>query len=443
MIHFIRSTAFLAACFLLAVMAQAMTVKEIKTPGGLTAWVVEDKTIPLIAMEFSFAGGAALDPPGKEGAAHFITGMMDEGAADLDGPTFQARRDELAVKMSFEARLDNFEGSLQTLSKNRDAAFELLQKALTAPRFEELPFRRVQNQFLVSAANNAQDPEKIASRRWMEQAFGQHPYARGSEGTEASIARLTPDDLRAVHKRIFVKEGLKIAVVGDIDLATLGTLLDRTFGALPEKAEGVAVAEARVAPGPQLSHIERDIPQSIIVFGLAGIKRNDPDFIPAYVAMHILGGGGLGSRLNEEVREKRGLTYGVGLGLVPLEHAGFIMGSLGTRNEKAGEAMSVVREVLARMAEEGPRQEELDKAKTFLTGSYALRFDSNAKIAGQLLGVQQDNLGIDYFEKRNGLIESVTLEQVRAAAKRLLAADALIVSVVGKPEGLKAVGTGG
>ncbi|NJM29953.1 MAG: insulinase family protein [Rhizobiales bacterium] len=439
----IRCTTFFIALLLTAFAAHAMAVKEIKTPGGITAWVVEDHTIPLIAMEFSFAGGAALDPPGKEGATHFITGMMDEGAADLDGPTFQAKRDELAVKLSFDAGLDNFEGSLQTLSRNRDAAFELLRKALTAPRFEELAFRRVQNQFLVSAANNAQDPEKIASRRWMEQAFGQHPYARGSEGNEATIAKLVPDDLRAMHKRLFVKQGLTISVVGDIDSATLGALLDKTFGALPEKAEGGPVSEASVAMGPQLTHIARDIPQSIIVFGSAGIKRNDPEFIPAFVAMHILGGGGLGSRLTEEVREKRGLTYGVGIGLVPLDHAGLLMGSLGTRNEKAGEAMGVIREVLTRMAQEGPTQEELDTAKTFLTGSYALRFDSNAKIAGQLLGVQQDNLGIDYFTRRNGLIEAVTLDQVKAAAKRLLAADALIVSVVGKPEGLKSTGTGG
>jgi zinc protease len=182
--------------------------------------------------------------------------------------------------------------------------------------------------------------------------------------------------------------------------------------------------------------IERDIPQSIIVFGHGGILRGDPDFFPAYIMTSILGGGGFGSRLTDEIREKRGLTYGVGAGLVPLDRAGLFMGSLGTRNEKAGEALALVRDVLKRMADEGPTAQELAEAKTFLTGSYALRFDSNAKIAGQLLGIQQENLGIDYINRRNAMVEAVTLEQVKAQAKRLIDADRLIVTVVGRPQGL-------
>lgn len=441
-VNMIRIIATIVLTVLASLGVNAMDIKEIRSPGGITAWLVEDHTIPLIAMEFSFDGGAALDPPGKEGAAHFITGMMDEGAGDLDAAAFQAKRDELAVKMSFDAGLDNFEGSFQTLSKNRDAAFDLLQKAITAPHFDKTAFERVQKQFLISAANNAQDPEKIASRRWMAAAFAGHPYARGSEGNEQSIAGLTPDDLHAAHKQLFNRKGLKIGVVGDIDAATLGSLLDKTFGGLPADGPASDVPEAKVVTGPNLDRIERDIPQSIIIFGAGGIRRNDPQFIPAFIMSHILGGGA-GSQLYSEVREKRGLTYGVGVGLVPLDHAGLMMGSLATRNEKAGEALGVVRDVLRRMAEEGPTAQELADAKTYLTGSYALRFDSNAKIAGQLLGVQQDNLGIDYFRRRNDLINAVTLDEVKAEAERLLDADRLIVTVVGKPEGLKSTATGG
>lgn len=423
--------------------AQAMEIKEVTSPGGIKAWLVESKSIPLIAMQFSFEGGSTSDPVGKEGTANFITGMMDEGADDLDGSAFQALRDELAVRIGFDAGSEQFEGSLQTLSKNQVEAFKLLKKALTAPHFEKEAMERVRQQFLLSARDNEQDPEKIASRAWMKLAFDDQPYARESNGTPESIARITPNDLRAMHKLLFRRKGLKVAVVGDIDAATLAVSLDEIFGSLPDSDPPKAVSTMTVAKGPIVKIIDRDIPQSIIVFGHEGILRSDPDFIPAFVMNQIVGGGGYGSRLTTEVREKRGLTYGVGFSMVPLDHAGLFVGSLGTRNEKAGEALAVVKETLKKMADEGPTQAELDDVKTFLTGSYALRFDTNNKIAGQLLGIQQQNLGIDYVNKRNSLVEAITLEQVKAQAKRLIDSDHLIVTVVGKPEGLKSTGSGG
>ena len=417
--------------------ARAIDIQDVTSPGGIRAWLVEDKTIPLIAMEFSFRGGAALDPAGKDGVSHFLTGMLDEGAGDLDSAAFQAKRDELAFKMSFDASLDYFEGSFQTLARNRDESFRLLKLAVTVPRFEPEPLERVRQQFLVSAQGDKEDPDKIASQAWMEAALGSHPYARHINGTEASIAAVTAADLGAAHKRIFNRKTLQVAVVGAIDAKTLGALLDQTFGGLPENGTVAPVAMADVSAGPSLTVIDRAIPQSIIIFGHGGILRDDPEFFPAYIMSQILGGGGFGSRLTEEIREKRGLTYGVGAGLMPFDRAGLFMGSLGTRNEKAGEALELVKKELRRMAEEGPAPRELDEAKTYLTGSYALRFDSNAKIAGQLLGIQQQDLGIDYVNRRNGLIEAVSLEQVKAQAKRLLHPDRLIVTVVGKPEGIQ------
>jgi zinc protease len=423
--------------------ANAIEIKEVTSPGGIKAWLVESKSIPLIAMDFSFEGGSTSDPVGKEGTAHFITGMMDEGAADLDSAAFQALRDELAVRINFDSGMDRFEGSLQTLSKNREQAFDLLQKVLTAPHFETLAMERVRQQFLLSARNDQQDPETIASRAWMKLAFGDQLYARPSNGTPESIAAITADDLRAMHKLLFSRKSLKVAVVGDIDAATLAVALDDIFGDLPDTEPPEAVSSVTVAKGPIVKIIDRNIPQSIIVFGSEGILRNDPEFIPAFVMSQVLGGSGFASRLMKEVREKRGLTYGIGFGLSPMEHAGLYVGSLGTRNEKAGEALAVVRETLKRLADEGPTQAELDDVKTFLTGSYALRFDTNGKIAGQLLGIQEEDLGIDYINKRNAMVEAITLDQVKAQAKRLLASELLIVTVVGKPEGLKSTGTGG
>lgn len=423
--------------------ANAVEIKEVTSPGGIKAWLVENNTIPLIAMQFSFEGGSTSDPVGKEGTAHFITGMMDEGAGDLDSAAFQALRDELAVRISFDNGMDQFEGSLQTLSKNRAEAFALLKKVVTAPHFEKEAMERVRQQFLLSAQNDERDPEKIASRAWMKLAFADQLYARQSNGTPESIAAITPDDLRAMHKLLFNRRGLKVAVVGDIDATTLAASLDEIFGGLPDTEPPQPVSTVTMAKGPIVRIIDYDISQSILIFGHEGILRNDPDFIPAFVMDQILGGGGFASRLTTEVREKRGLTYGIGFGLSPLDHAGLYVGSLGTRNEKAGEALAVVKETMKKMADEGPTQSELDDVKTFLTGSYALRFDTNGKIAGQLLGIQQQNLGIDYINKRNGWVEAVTLDQVKAQAQRLIFSDNLIVTVVGKPEGLKSTGSGG
>jgi zinc protease len=432
-------------CFALAMWlqpAQAIEIKEVTSPGGIRAWLVESRTIPLIAMDFSFEGGSTSDPVGKEGTANFITGMMDEGAGDLTGEQFQAKRDELAVKIGFDSGSDQFEGSLQTLSKNRDAAFHLLKTALTAPHFESEAMERVRQQFLASARDKEQDPDHIASAAWMKLALPGQLYSRSADGTPASIANITTDDLKAMHKLIFSRKGLKISVVGDIDAATLGKALDEIFGGLPDTDPPEPVSTVAVASGPIVKVIDRDIPQSVIVFGQKGILRNDPDFFPAFVMSHILGGGSA-SRLTTEVREKRGLTYGVGYNLAPLDHVGLYIGSVSTRNEKVSETLGVVRDVLKTMAGAGPTQAELDDAKTYLTGSYALRFDSDGKIANQLLGIQQEDLGIDYVNTRNARIEAITLDQLKAQAKKLIDSDHLIVTVVGRPAGVQSTGSGG
>ncbi len=423
--------------------ANAIDIKEVKSSKGISAWLVEDHTIPLIAMSFSFDGGASQDPAGKEGLAHFLTGMLDEGAGPLDSAAFQSRRDELAIKLSFDSGYDHFEGSFQTLSRNRDAAFGLLKIAITYPHFDQGPLDRVRNQFLVGASQNLEDPEHIASNAWMTAGFGEHPYARESEGTPASISAITAQDLRDLHKQLFTRRTLKIAVVGDIDAETLSRLLDETFGGLPDTDPMPPPSTTVFAKGPSLRVIDRDIPQSIIMFGHDGILRSDKDFIPAYVATFILGGGGFGSRLTVVVREKRGLTYGIGAGLYPLEHAGVFLGSVGTRNEKAKETIDIVKEVMQRYASEGPTAQELADAKTYLTGSYALRFDSNSKIASQLLGIQQDHLGVDYVNRRNGLIDAVTLEQVKDQARRLVRPDDMIITIVGRPVGITGSGSSG
>jgi zinc protease len=415
-------------------------IQPVTSPGGITAWLVEDDTIPLIAINFSFEGGAAVEPDDEAGLAYFLAGMLDEGAGDLDSQAFQQRLADLSIRMSFNAQRDHLQGSLQTLSENRDEAFGLLGLAITGPRFDAEPLERVRRQILLQIRQDEEDPGSIASQAWMRTMFGDHPYGRPVKGRAETVAAIQADDLEDLRQRLFARERLHIAVVGDIDAETLGRLLDETFGDLEAVADLPEVAEATAIEESLVEVVDRNIPQSVIRFGHEGIKRDDPDFIAAYMVNSILGGGGFGSRLMQEVREDRGLVYSVFSSLQPMEYGGILYGGAGTQNERAAETIEVVRQELARMAEEGPTEEELDEAKTYLTGSYPLGFDSNTNIASRLLSIQQDDLGIDYVNRRNDMIEAVTLEDARRVARRIIDPHRLVVTVVGQPEGVASTG---
>lgn len=430
----------ISAFFLLllaALPAQAFTITPVKSPGGIEAWLVQDSTVPLISMNFSFDGGSAADPDEKLGLANFLSTMLDEGAGDMDSAAFQQAKEKLAFRLGFSADDDFFRGAFQTLSKNRDESFRLLALALNSPRFDAEPIERMRGQLELSLTQSMEDPDTIAALALFKSAMGDHPYARNSQGSAETLKAISADDLRKLHQRLFSREGLRISVVGDIDPATLGRLLDATFGKLPAKSGMPEIADFAQPSASATTVIDRDIPQSIIQFAMPGIKREDPDFIPAFVMNMMLGGGGFGSRLVEEVREKRGLTYSVYTELYPLRHGGLIVGGAATRNEKAAETIDIIKAEIARLAEQGPEAQELEDVKTFLTGSYALRFASGARTAGQLLGLQEQGLGIDYVEKRNGLVNAVTADDIRRVAARLLKGQPILFTVVGRPQGLK------
>lgn len=412
--------------------AQAMKIQKIKSPGGIEAWLVEEHSVPLIALRFAFKGGNSQDPSGKEGLANFLSSMMDEGAGDLRARDFQEGMEELAMKMGFDDSRDAIFGSFETLTENRDAAADLLALAVTRPRFDADAVERIRGQLLAGLAFAAKDPNRVASEEWYALAFPGHPYGRPTSGTPKSIAGITRDDLEAYRKRVFAKDTLNVVVVGDIDAAAVGKLLDRVFGDLAPKGDLNAVPNVVPKAGQQ-KIVEMDVPQSVAVFGLGAMPRKDPDFIPAFILNQILGGGGFASRLMEEVREKRGLAYSVYTYQQPYRHASVLAGGVATKNEEMGRSLDVIKAELKRMAAEGPTPTELENAKKYLTGSFPLRFDTNAKIANQLLGILQDDLGIDYVDKRNGLIEAVTLADVKRVASGLLKSDDLIVTIVGKP----------
>jgi len=416
-----------------------MNIQQIKTPGGITAWLVESHNVPLMALRFAFEGGTAQDPSGKDGLAHFLTGMMDEGAGELGATEYQERMEEIAMRMSFQAVRDYVFGSFETLTVNRDRAVELLHLAIARPRFDADAVERVKKQISAQLAIQARDPERVASRAWSKLAFGNHPYGRPVDGTPDTVGSITSEDLKAYHGRVFAKNTLKVVAVGDIDAATLGKLIDYVFLGLAEKAELADIPHVTLKDGGALEVIEMPVPQSVARFGMAAMLRKDPDFMAATVVNQILGGGGFASRLMEEVREKRGLAYSVYSYMAPLTRSGTFGGGVATKNAEMGKSLDVIKAELKRMATEGPTAKELENAKSYLVGSYPLRFDTNAKIANELLGLMVEELGIDYINTRNGEIEAVTMADAKRVAARLLKVDDMIVTVVGKPEGLLTV----
>jgi zinc protease len=418
-------------------MALAFEAKEVVSPKGIKVWFVEDHTLPLIALNFSMAGGAASDPEGKDGTSYFLSGMLNEGAADMDGPTYQSLLEELAIRLSFDASNDAFSGTMQTITDNKGEASRLLRLALLQPTFPPDAIERVRRQIVLGAKSDAKDPSSIAGDRFMNLALPGHPYARKTKGTESSIAALTRDDLIAAHKRLVRRSGLTVSIVGDLKESELGDFVDAIFGDLPDAAPPAAAPNSKIKDGPVVEIIPFDNPQSMILFGQQGTGLKDPAFYPAAVMSELLGGNSNMAWLADEVREKRGLTYGISYDLNVMDHADLFIGGFSTINAKAGEAVSVVKETIKRMADVGPTAQELADIKTYMTGSYALRFDSADKIAGFLTSLQLVGRPIDFAKKRNALIEAVTLEQVKQQAKLLLRADNLIVVAVGKPEGLK------
>ncbi len=415
--------------------ASAMKIQEVKSPGGITAWLVEEHSVPLIAVRFAFEGGSSQDPVGKEGLANFLSGMLDEGAGSLNSKQFQERMEEIAMRMSFEDGRDAFYGSFETLTQNRDRAVELLTLAITKPRFDAEAVDRMRAQYLAGLVAAARDPTRVSAEQWMALAFAGHPYGRPPNGTPQSVAGITRDDLVAFRGRTFAKDTLRVVAVGDIDAATLGTMLDTIFGALPAKAKLTPVAKTEPKAAQRMKVIDMNVPQSVARFGLPAFARKDKDFMASFI-LNTIFGGGFTSRLYNEVREKRGLAYGVDSSIIPLKNASVFIGNVATKNEEIGQSLEVIRSELRRIATDGVTQEELNDAKSYLTGSFALRFDTNANIANQLLWMMVEGLGTSYVDTRNAQIDAVTLDDIKRVAKRLFDGQEPIVTVVGKPKGV-------
>jgi len=415
--------------------ARAMSIERVVSPGGIEAWLVSDRTLPLIALEFAFLGGSDQDPLDKPGIADMATSLFDEGAGPFDANAFHDWLERKAIEMSFRTGRDYLRGSLRTLSENRDEAFDALRLALSEPRFDPAAVERERAQIMARLRRETLNPNDMANRTWWATAFPGHPYGLPVNGTLESVPNITIEDLKSYTRRTLARDNVKIAVVGDIDAETAGKLIDRAFGALPAKAYLTPVAPVVPQGLGRRVVVPLDVPQAVVEFGGPGIARSDPDFMAAYIVNHILGGGAFSSRLYLEVREKRGLAYGVSNSLVWLDRTALLLGHTATRADATAQTIEIIEQEIRRLAEEGPTEDEFTKAKTYLTGAFALGLDTSNRIASQLVQMQTDNLGIDYIERRAGLIDAVTLADAKRVAKRLLEGG-LLVTIVGRPEGL-------
>jgi zinc protease len=432
---FLRLAALTLMLAAAAPAARAITITEVTSARGITAWLVEDHSLPVVTIDFDFRGGAALDPSAKDGLANLTCELLDEGAGDLDSSAFQGKLEDLATSFSASAGSDDIHMAMRTVTANLAPSVALLKLALTAPRFDDAAMTRVKGQVVASIARAEHQPDAIADRQLERATFGNHPYARRARGTPASIAAITADDLHGFVRDRFAKDALIVAVVGDIAPEPLKALLDATFGDLPDHAAPGTVPPLAVSAKGGLLLARLAIPQSVVAFGAPGLKRDDPDWYAAYVVNEILGGG-MESRLTQEVRDKRGLAYSVYTGLEPLAEGGVIYGGVATENARVGQSIDLIRSEWRRMRDAGPTADELAAAKTYLNGSFPLSLDSTGRIAATLVGVERDRLGIDYLDHRRALIDGVSLNDARRVAKRLFDPDAVTFVVVGAPTDL-------
>jgi zinc protease len=434
----IRMLRIFVAILLLALPVQAgEPIQEVTSPGGIRAWLIEDHGIPFMALEIRFRGGANLDPAGKRGAASLMASLIEEGTGDMDAQAFARARDALAAELSFEAGTDAISVSARFLTENRDQAADLLRQALTAPRFDPDAVERVRGQLLSIIASNDQDPSELAGRRFDAVAHGDHPYGSHPDGTAETVAGLTRDDLVAIHKATIARDRIYVGAAGDITPDELGRLLDELFAGLPATGAPQPPMAGWLAPG-DVQTVDFPSPQSLVLFGQKGLARLDPDFFPAFVLNEMLGGGRFSARLMTEVREKRGLTYGIGTSLVPLDLSAYWIGQFSSDNGKVAEAIQVVRDEWARAARGEFTEAELGATKTYMIGSYPLRWNGNGPLAQILVGMQMQGMPIDYAERRNDLVAAVTLEDIRRVAAQYLTPETLQFVVVGRPEGLAA-----
>lgn len=411
-------------------------IQPVTSPQGFTAWLVEERSIPFVAIELIFRGGASIESDEALGAVALMAALLSEGAGDMDAQDFAAAVEATAGGIRIDAGRDSVSVSIRALSENRDAVLDLARLALLEPRFEDAALERVRAQALSGLERSVRNPNTIAGRRFSETAFAGHPYARPADGTPETLGALSRDAIIAVHQQAITRDRVLIGAAGDISAEELGLLLDRLLGDLPQASVPLPDYAEFTAPGG-IELVDHAGPQSVIAFGHAGIARDDPDFLAAFVMNEIFGGGRFGTRLMSELREARGLTYGVGTSVATATFGDSFQGRVSVDNARAGEVVALLREEWQWLAEGGISQADLERVQTYLTGAYPLRFDGNSSIADILASMQFQGFDIDYVNRRNDMVRALTLEDIHRVARRMIRPEALHFVIVGQPQGLE------
>jgi len=403
--------------------------------GGITAWLAEDHSVPVVSVSWGWDGGAALDPAGAEGTASMAASLLTEGAGTLDALAFaDAARDE-AVGLSFSVDRDSFDGGFRALLPALPKAIELARLAMTTPRFDEEAVRRIRARAIAGARQSLEGPRGRASRAFWAAAFPNHPAGRPAGGTAESLATVTVDGMREILARQIHRGGLLVGISGAITAQQVAAMLPELFGTLPQGTPpSLPKLPDFTAFGTQVVPVAAS--QSTVLFGQQGLPVTDPEWETAQVVLRIFSGGGFSSRLMKSIREERGLTYGIYAGLDSMFGGGVLVGSAATANAKTAEALGVLRAEWKRMADGGPTQEEMEEAISFLTGSQPLQFTDSRRISGTLLAMRRNNRPLDWLERRPERLRAIGRDKAAAVARRLLVPDTLAMTIAGQPEGL-------
>lgn len=417
------------------VRSYADRVQRVTSPGGVSAWLFEDHTLPILSMGFGFRGGAARDPAGKAGTARMLADLLSEGAGNLDGSAFRRALGDSAVQLSFSAQAESLRGSLRALARNASQAFHLLGLSLRDPLLAQTDLARIREAACAEVRRSLAQPDYVAMNALFARGYPDHPYGHPTGGDLTSLPAITRSDIVALQESLLTRDNLEIAVVGAIGAGALGPLLDSAFAALPGGATPPIPARALAHVGERFVTAMAS-PQTALYFGRPGLHRDDPDAMASVVVNHCLGGGTFSSRLFREVREARGLCYSVWSSLLFNDGGSTLLGATATPNERAGEALDVIQGEVARLVQEGIGTDELEAAKSYLTGSYGLNFDTSRSIANLLLGLKFDGRDPSWLDERNRRIAAVTEADAARAIERLFGDGALLVTAAGEPAGL-------
>lgn len=415
----------------------SVKVLDYKTTLGISGWHVEAMDIPVLTISICFRNaGDKNDPAGLAGVAEFLCNMIDEGAGEYNSVNFKGLLLKKNIRLSISQNSDSIFVNLRSTRENIKDLFEILTLILTKPRFDDDALARVKKQILTSLQQSLHSENQIASDTFNQQAFPQHPYGRSTQTDIAGIQKITKADLQKYMKERLALDQIRITSAGSISVEDLKACIDTAFKNLPATAAPSTVRDIEPTYTGQITVVDMDIPQSVILFYQPGLARKDKDFYAAYVLLKILGDGGFKSRLWDEVRENRGLAYGIDSDLRWSQHSYYTIGSTATANANAGQVVEIIRKEWEKIKDKGVTQKEVDFAIERLTGAFPLGFSSTPQIVGLLNNYQQDGLDPDFINRRNDQIRKVTVDDVNRMAKTLIQPDKLSFIIVGKPEGL-------